>query len=163
MMRQEKKKNMAGMLVLLVFAIFMVSILMILLMGTDIVQELNQRDQYSYNLRTVAQYITTRVRQADQAGMISVRSFSGLESLILAEEIDGKIYETRVYCYDGYLRELFCEAGMEMQPEFGEQILPLEDLHITDMDSFVKVECFLDGGGSETLVLQLRSRREAVS
>ena len=47
-----KKRNMTGGLVLLVFAVFMVSVLLVLLSGADTVQRLTQRDQRSYHHRT---------------------------------------------------------------------------------------------------------------
>ena len=42
-----KKNNLTGVLVLLVFAVFMVSVLFVLLTGADVVQKLTDRDQRS--------------------------------------------------------------------------------------------------------------------
>ena len=58
---------------------------MILLNGADIVQKVSARDRESFEKRTAAQYITTLVRQADQAGMIAVSGTGDV--LMLAEEI----------------------------------------------------------------------------
>lgn len=156
-MMTRKKSNLGSVLVLLVFAVFMVSVLLVLLTGADVVQTLTQRDQSSYNQRTAAQYITTRVRQGDQSGMICVRSFAGQDALVLTEEIDGICYETLVYCFDGYLRELFQEVGLDLEPEFGEWILPLEAFRVSDMGDYLQVALTLEDATDETLYLRLRS------
>ena len=76
MKEQTKKSHISGIMVLLLFAVFMVSVLLVLLTGADVYQRMAQRGQESYNQRTAAQYIATRVRQADQAGMVTVRDFA---------------------------------------------------------------------------------------
>ena len=102
---------MDGLLILLLFGVFAVSILAVLLSGAGVYRRLAERDDRSYDRRTAVQYVATRVRQADQAGGVSVRTFEGCPALILSEEIEGELYETRIYHYDGYIRELFVSAG----------------------------------------------------
>ena len=121
-----KKSNLGFLLVLVVLATFMVSVLLVLLTGADVVQGITERDQKSYGQRTVMQYIATRVHQADQAGMISVRETEAGDRLVLAETIGSSLFESVIYCHDGYLRELFCASGYEPEAEFGEKILPAE-------------------------------------
>ena len=96
-----KKNNLTGVLVLLVFAVFMVSVLFVLLTGADVVQKLTDRDQKSYQQRTAVQHVTMRVRQADREDMVEVRQIDGQDVLVLAEIIEGYRYETLVYCADG--------------------------------------------------------------
>jgi len=160
---QIKKSNMSGLLVLLVFAAFMISILLVLLTGADVVQKLTRRDQESFDRRTAAQYVATRVRQADSAGMITVLQSDGQDVLVLAEEINGTMYETLVYCYDGYLREMFVEAGMGQDPEFGEKILPMQAFRVADGGTQLQVELQFAEEEQETVRLYLRSEREAES
>ena len=155
-----RKSDMSGILVLLVFAVFMVSVLFVLLTGADVVQTLTQRDQDSFDRRTAAQYVTTRVRQADSSGMVAVREFGDGAALVLSEEIQGAVFETTVYCYDGYLRELFVEEGLTMDPEFGEKILPMKSFHVLDCGTHLQVELIFPDEETVSVVLQLRSERE---
>ena len=148
-----KKSNLTGVLVLLVFAVFMVSVLLVLLSGADTVQKLTQRDRQTYHHRTAVQYITTRIRQADETGAVTTNA----DTLILTETLGGTAYETRIYCCNGYLRELFCESGSAIAPEFGEEILPMERFQITRENNLIRAELFLPDGSNATLTLLLRS------
>ena len=123
MREHSRKHDLSSLLVLLLFAVFAVCILSVLLTSADTYRRLSDRDQDSYGRRTSAQYITTKIRQADLQDAVSVRSFEGQTALVLAEEIDGEWYETLIYYYDGYLRELFTSASGEMLPEDGEKIM----------------------------------------
>ena len=138
-----KKKSMSGVLVLLVFAVFTVSVLLVLLSGADTVKKLTQRDQNTYHHRTAVQYLTTKVRQSDQSGAVSVGETDGCSTLVLTEKIDGITYETRIYCYDGYLRELFCAKDATLAPQDGEKILPATELQAQIEGSLLLV--WIDG------------------
>ena len=159
-----KKSNLGFLLVLLVFAVFMVSILVVLLTGADVVQGITERDQKNYEQRTAVQYIASRVRQADQAGMIRVDSSDSTgDRLILSEELDGILCETVIYCYDGYLWELFSVNGYDPGAEFGEKILPVERFFTTDCGSYLEIEVWFADGETRSIRLYLRSERGAVS
>lgn len=161
MKERTKKHNMDGVLVLLLLAVFMVSVLLVLLTGADVVQKLSARDAVSYDRRTAAQYLTTRVRQGDAAGQIDVRDFDGCDALVLTETYDGIPYETLVYCYDGALRELFREAGLEQEPAYGEEVLPAAALEIGQEDARLTLTITAEDGGTETLILHLRGEGAA--
>ena len=153
-----KKKSLSGVLVLLVFAVFMVSVLLVLLSGADTVQKLTRRDQRTYQHRTAVQYLTTRVRQSDISGAVAVTEKDGISTLVLTEEIEGCAYETRVYCYDGYLREMFCVKGAALPPTFGEQILPMEDLELDFDGKTITATLSMTDGSQEYMTLHLRSQ-----
>lgn len=158
MTTMRKKNYLSSVLVLLVFAVFVVSVLMVLLTGADVVQKLNERDRRSYDQRTIVQYITTRVRQADEQGMVEVREIEGKSVLALGEMIEGIRYDTLVYCWDGYLCELFTESGLDMGLEFGEWILPVEDIRFTDEGTHILVGLSAHGE-EQSMILSLRSER----
>jgi len=156
----RRKHHMDGLLVLLLFGVFAVCILSALLTGTDVYRRLADQDTVSYGHRTSAQYLATKVRQADRADGISVCDFEGLKALSLTEEIEGERYETRIYCYDGYLRELFSPVAAEMTPEAGEKVLEAMDFRAY-MDEPVEhqlcVQIRAVDGNWDTVFLHLRS------
>lgn len=125
---KEKSTKLTDLLALLVFAVFALCVLLVLLSGAKVYRELVSRGEASFESRTAAQYVTTRVRQAEA---VTVGDFEGCQALVIPEEIDGEIYITRVYCHDGYIRELFCAENAALSPEDGEKILPAESLHFS--------------------------------
>ena len=149
-----------GILVLVLFGVFAVSILIVLLTGAGAYRRLTERGQTAYTERTITQYVTTRVRQADARGSVSVGSFQGVQALELYESLDGHVYVTRIYCYDGFVRELFTGADMEFLPSDGECLLEAETMCFSLEDGFLFVEIQTKG---DTLELGLSLRSEEVA
>ena len=156
-MKTQNKRKIDNLLVLLLFGVFAVCILSVLLTGADAYRRLASRDQHSYDQRTAAQYLTTRVRQADRLGDVSVQVFEGQDVLVFREVIEGGAYETLVYCYDGYLRELFVAAGGGFLPEDGEKVLAAQGLSIHQDGQLLDVELTAPSGEVQELSLYLRS------
>ena len=159
MKTERNKRKLDNLLVLLLFGIFAICILAVLLTGADIYQRLSARDQDSYDQRTAAQYLTTRIRQADQIDSVSVRDFKGQDALVFTQSIEGSTYETLVYCYDGYLRELFTVADGDFLPEDGEKVLEAQQLSVSLDGQIVHVELTGTAGEKQELTLYLRSGR----
>lgn len=156
MIRQNRRKA-DTLLVLLLFGVFAVCILMVLLTGADAYKRLSQRDQSGYDERTASQYLATRVRQADRLGGVRIDSFQGVDALIFAEEIEGEAYETRIYCYDGYLRELFAAADGVFYPEDGEKVLAADGLTLSCEGRLLTAELTDGEGQIRQITLYLRS------
>jgi len=157
MKEQIKKPKMGGLLALLLFAVFAACILLVLLMGAKAYKQLVLRDNESYDRRTATQYIITRVRQSDLDGAFSVRKESVGDVLAMSEEVDGSEYETLVYCYDGYLRELFTVGDSEFDPQAGEKILPVELFAVQLEEGLLSVELELPNGDADNIVMSVRS------
>lgn len=160
-MKQMRKGGLTGVLVLLVFAVFLVCTMLVLLTGADIVDRLTREDQINYIHRTAVQYVTMRVHQADEEGMVEVRRVEDRDVLVLAETVEGTRYETLVYYYDGFLREMFCEAGLDIPLEFGEEILALDGFSARQDGSALDIRLQMADGTEEQMILCLRSGEEA--
>ena len=128
-----------------------------LLSGAGVYRRLTERDDRAYDQRTAVQYVAARVRQADQAGGVSVRTFEGCPALILSEEIEGETYETRIYHYDGYLRELFVSAEGIFLPEDGERVLPAGGFLVYPEEPGLQIRILTEDGTWQELRLVLRS------
>ena len=106
------------------------------------------------------QYSATRVRQADHAGGIAVEDFGGTDALILGAD---ETYAARVYCYDGWLMELYCLAEEPMEPQDGQKIMEARALELSLEDGLLEASLTAADGTEDTLRLSLRSGEEAVS
>lgn len=121
-------------LALLCLTVFALCLLLVLLMGAELYQELVNRGEDTYTRRTALQYLTTRVRQAET---LAVGNLEGCEVLLLGETVGGERYITYVYCYEGWLRELYTVPGAKLPLRAGTEILEAENL------SFHKEEALL--------------------
>lgn len=136
MKRNDRVLHITTVAPLLLFAIFASCVVIVLLFGAGNYQKLTRRDQDSYQRRTTVQYLTTRIRQSDAAGMVFVGDFyeatpktSG-DTVFIREVLGGRTFYTRIYCHDGYLWELFAEETATMEPADGERIFAVEQMRV---------------------------------
>ena len=148
-----------GLLALLLLGLFAVCILLVLLSGTEIYRDLTERSRTGYEERTAAQYLATRLRQGDAAHSVRVEDFGGTDALVLSQELEGILYETRVYCSGGYLRELFARAETPCEPEDGEAVVPMEAMALTMDGSLLQAELQFSDSRVRRVMLALRSER----
>lgn len=154
---EKKDSKVTGFLVLVVFALFAVCLLLVLLTGAKSYESLVRRGDAAYDYRTAAQYLATRVRQSDVAEGICLEAFGGCDALVLRQEIDGESYCTRIYCHDGWLRELFTTEKGSFSPEDGEKLLKMEALDF-EAEGNTLTARFVTAGKTETCIWHLRSR-----
>lgn len=151
------KLSVDGVLALVLFGVFSVCVLLVLLQGARSYERLTTRGQESYDERTAAQYIVTRIRQADACGCVSLGTIDGIQTLELAEVIDGENYTTRVYCYDGYIRELFCADRLSFSAQDGQSILPAKSLAFSIDGDLIAVNIVLENGEEVSFCAAIRS------
>lgn len=141
--RQFKAESL---LALLLFAVFSACVLLVLLFGAGAYQRLSDRSQVTYDYRTASQYLATRLRQAE--GEIRILDDGSTQGLTLCSTIGGQEYRTYIYCWDGWLRELFADSGLEFSPEFGEPLFNAEELRVRrgPEDGILAMDLTLPGG-----------------
>jgi len=159
MNNKRNKSQIEGLVVLVLFGVFAVSILAVLLTGAGTYKRLVSQQQSMYARRTVPQYIATKVRQNDLQGAVRVAEFGGVESLELVEWLEGEEYITRIYCYDGYVRELFSAATGNFEPADGQQILEAEQIAFALQDGYLEVAVTSTDGEKSECKLMLRSAK----
>lgn len=163
--------NVDGIFILLLFALFAGSLLLVLLTGAGSYKRVAQRDADTYARSTCMQYIAAKLRHADRIGGVKLGCFSSSEdsqaddisTIYIVQEIDGVSYATRVYWYDGAVRELFSEMTLSMNPEDGNQVLEAEGLSFRVQEGLLEVTSVHAGGAEDRLLLFLRSGEGAVS
>lgn len=162
---KEKRHSIDGVFVLLVFGVLAAAVLLVLLLGANRYQVLADRDEESYDRRIAVQYVASKVRESDASGRVFLGSFSdpddpfadAVSTLYLTQEVDGTEYDTRVYYYDGAVRELFAAADGEFAPEDGNEVLPADGLTFSQSGRLLTVTSTDPDGEVTTLRLFLRS------
>ena len=133
---REKRFQIQQVLTLLTLTVFALCLLLVLLSGASCYRGLVERGEESYGRRTALQYLTTRIRQAEG---VEVGDFEGCPALILEETVENETYTTKVYCYEGWLRELYAVPGAKLPPKAGTAILEAEELSLARDGDLLKV------------------------
>lgn len=136
--RNENRHVVDTIFVLALFAIFAVCALMLVSIGAGVYQKTVDDMNTNYNSRTTYSYVAEKLRQNDTAGSISVGQIGNSEALILSEEVNGSVYSTYLYAYDGYLRELFISPDFiinESSAEAGQKLLPINNFTLEKTSS----------------------------
>ena len=145
------------------FTIFTLCVIFVLLTGAHIYETSVDRGQRSFDHRTVAHYLSNRVRQIDCNDAWFVGDFHETQpqaegnTLFFREVFQGEVYYTRVYCHEGYLYELSSVAGKGFDPSDGEKILALDALHFRVDDHLLQIRYQYVNGDSDELFLRLRN------
>ena len=162
---KRRHLGMGALPALLLVGVFAACILSVLLTGAGTYRDLTQRGRDSAAQRTAGQYLATKLRQWDTADAVELGTFGDCSALLLHEEIDGEDYITRIYYWDGYIRELFTLADGEFFPEDGETVLPAAGLTFAAGTAPGTVTAEItDTAGTVTIrLLYLRSGEEAAS
>jgi hypothetical protein len=114
---KSRKHSIDIVFLLLAVLIFTGSVFTVLVFGAGAYGGVRSMVEQGADEKLVFTYLSTKIRQADERGMLSAASFGGRDALRIREEFDGVLYETLIYESGGYLRELFFEASGTCTPE----------------------------------------------
>ena len=104
---------------LMVFCIFAVSVFLVLILSASAYVSTSDIANDGRNERIVLSYVRTKIRTTDTAGAIFLGDFGGVDALHLTERFGDREFVTRIYYYDGWIRELFHEIGFDFEPADG--------------------------------------------
>ena len=161
-MTKQSHDPLLRLLALGLFSLFAGCILLVLISGAGAYRRLTTRDDAAYTQRTAAQYLAARVHRADAAGQVLAGSFDAPgtgqgDTLFFAEELEGSTYYTRVYCWDGQLRELFSAADLPLSPQDGQPLLEMDGLQARPEGPLLTLWITQTDGSQQQLTLCLRS------
>ena len=128
--------------VLLLPAVFALCLLGVLLTGAEVYSTLTENSASHHACRTASGYLSTRLKQSNG---VYAEDFDGVTALVFPEEVDGKTYITRIYCYNGWLRELFTAENGNFSPKDGEKLLEMDTLSVIMEENRILLEFTLPG------------------
>ena len=130
MMKEKPSSHtISGVFVFLLLGIFAVFSTVMVLLGARAYKGAAERAALHNDQRLAAAYVRSMARAGDEADFLRVEEADGLQTLTM-ETFDafGDSFITRVYVYDGMLRELYYDAVLPFQPELGEPVCAAEDM-----------------------------------
>ena len=143
--------------VLIIFCVFAISVLLVLMLSAEMYKKMTDISREGYDNRTGLSYIWTKVKNNDNAGKIHIGDFNGVPALCFDEEFSDVTYTTRVYFYDGWVRELFSEVGIDFLLQDGAQIIEIDDLEFEELGSgLIRIS-----SGGDSLLISPRGARGA--
>ncbi|NCB50557.1 MAG: DUF4860 domain-containing protein [Clostridia bacterium] len=149
-----KKRNfgfdvIAGLFLVCVFA---ASLFFTLASGARIYKDVSAVMEEQYTSRTALGYVTAKLHQSDAAGCVSLETLGEVPALVISEEFDGVLYKTFVYCWDGYITELFCPASEPLLPSDGLPVIAAEKLEFSIEGRLMRIDCFTSAGEATAYV-----------
>ncbi|MBR6186828.1 MAG: DUF4860 domain-containing protein [Clostridia bacterium] len=120
--------SIAGVFVFLLLGIFAVFSTVMVLLGAKAYKATSERTTNHNDTRIASAYLRSMVRSGDEADSVLIEDIDGIRAVTLVNVYDDTVYYTRLYTYDGMLRELFTEADLEFEPENGEAVCVAESM-----------------------------------
>ena len=132
MKRKSESKHIVDVLfVLALFCLFAIYAIMLIVVGARVYQKTIDGMDSNFNARTPFSYITEKIHQSDRSGAIQVGKMGEYDALVIEETLLDREYCTYIYAKDGWLKELFTEKSNTISPDAGQNIVKVEDFHIS--------------------------------
>ena len=129
MKERRKERSISALCAPVLLLMLAAGILTVLLGSAGIYRRQNRLLQESEDRRNGVLYLTNQVRQAPDG--VTVEPFGQGNALVIREQVGNSGYITRIYCFDGWLRQLLTPDSGEFAPEDGEKVMPLAALDLT--------------------------------
>ena len=139
-MNRDESRKFDLLAVLLILCIFSVTVLSLLLTGAKTYRSITQRGQTSQKSQIDALYISNKIFQAESAEAVSIRTEDGVQVLLIESEEGGEPHVTRVYCYKGWIMELYSDADYHFLAGDGEKITQADSLEFVLKDGLLSAE-----------------------
>ena len=111
---------------LVLFGIFVLLMLMLLLSSAEVYQASVAGTEENYQLRTTMSYLTTKLRQHDADGNVTLGTVGAYPAICLKDTISDRDYTTYIYLEGQDLKELFAASDLPADPLMGTTLTSME-------------------------------------
>ena len=128
----------SGVFVFLLLGIFAIFSTIMVVMGAKAYRGMVEKADVHNSIRVASSYIRTMLRSNDETGVLRVEDVNGIQTITMENDY-GDIYVTRIYLYDGKLREWFALADIPFDPANGETVCSLDKMQAELKDGLLHV------------------------
>ncbi len=128
MRKSAPSHTISGVFVFLLLGIFAVFSTVMVLLGARAYRNTAQRADDHNAARLSTAYVRSMVRSDDEETALAPEEVNGLHTITMRNVYDEETYITRIYVYDGMLREWFASADLDFEPENGEAVCPADEM-----------------------------------
>lgn len=159
MKRQDQKLWMVNFIsVLAILGVFAIGSLVLCNVGVRVYKNIVVNNNENFKQRTSLLYVSTKLRQYDQADAISMREIEGINVLVLQEPVNTE-YETYIYFQDGAIKELLTEKANPAKLNAGLSVVEVQDFQMDMSNDHQLNLCSVDAeGNQENLTITLRAK-----
>lgn len=135
------------------FFVFAASSLAVLLLAAHLYSSTTEQIQANDQNRTCLSYISEKIRQNDSQGAIDIQEIDGIDCLTIHGDYNGAACTTYIYVYDGMLRELFINDGVDIPLENGKTIMETDRLSMEQAGEHLYKFTSTDRKGAEDSII----------
>jgi len=128
-MKARRGRSIDTIFVLIIFSIFSFSVLMVLMLGAGIYRNIHDISRDGEDERIALSFVRTKIRNMDNYDSVAVGEFDGNTALFIYQTIGDRLFRTAIYSRDGWIYELFADAGLTLSGAGGMRIAPVESLN----------------------------------
>ena len=136
----------SGVFVFMLLGVFAVFSTLMVLMSAKAYRGMVDNAAIHNSIRVASSYIRTMLRSDDETGVLKVEDAEGIQTITMENDY-GDIYVTRIYVYEGKLREWFAMKEIPFVPGNGETVCDLDSMDAELSDGLLKVK--LEENGTE--------------
>lgn len=143
------------------FFVFSVSALVVLLLAANLYQGIIKDSNAAFETGTTLSYITEKIRQNDSGGTenIYLDQFDGCDALAIKHQYEENAFTTYIYEFDGELKEIFLQDGVEASAQSGTSIMEIDHLEMKELSKgLFQFRCTSTDGSFDSVIISIRSR-----
>ena len=143
-MREERAKvpvshSVSGVFVFLLLGIFALFGTAMVLLGVQAYRKTAENGGVHHVARITSSYLRSMVRSEDETGALRLEEAEGIPVLTLISRYDEEEYATRLYVWEGALRESFAETSEPFKPADGEEVCEAEAMEASLTDELLHI------------------------
>lgn len=144
-MERSNHRHMVDLLFVLgLFAVFTISSLLLIVLGTHVYQKTIDDMNQNYSSRTASAYLTEKIRQNNESGNISLQYYDQTAVLDIKQNYNGVDYHTYLYENEHHLCECFIRDENGFSKDYGTPVLVLSNLSFCKVSENLLQIQFLD-------------------
>ncbi len=120
---------------MLLYLIIVMLSVMIISLGKNIYDNINEDRNTNYELRVSLSYIANKIRQSDKMNTVEIKKLNDTNAVVINEVHEDEEYQTWIYFYDGAIYEMLTDADSTFELSDG--------MKVVDVDLF-KIEAVED-------------------
>ncbi len=119
--------------IMLLYLIIVVLSVMIISLGKNIYDNINEDRNTNYELRVSLFYIANKIRQSDKKGTVEIKQLHGVNAVVINEVYDEEKYQTWIYFYDGAIYEMFTDEETTFDLADGMKVVEADLFNIEEI------------------------------